>query len=140
MRNIFVFGSNSEGRHGRGSAYTARTKHGAIYGQARGLQGDSYAIVTKDLSKPKSKQLRSVPLLNIDVEVQKFKLFAAKHSNWIFVVMPIGCGLAGYDPEEIAPMFKGASSNVILPNSFLDVLNNGSNNNSSTAISAQENT
>lgn len=123
MKNIFVFGSNTEGRHGKGAAYTAKIHYGAIYGQARGLQGESYAIVTKDLSKPKNKQLRSVPLLSINTEVQEFKLFAAKHSDWIFVVMPIGCGLAGYDPEEIAPMFKDASSNVILPDSFLDVLN-----------------
>ena len=48
--HIFVFGSNTEGRHGAGAALYARQHHGAIYGQARGLQGNSYAIVTKDLS------------------------------------------------------------------------------------------
>ena len=46
---VFVFGSNKQGRHGKGAALTARTKFGAIYGQARGLQGQSYAIVTKEL-------------------------------------------------------------------------------------------
>jgi hypothetical protein len=48
---IFVFGSNTQGRHGKGAALTAKNKFGAIYGQAEGLQGQSYAIITKDLTK-----------------------------------------------------------------------------------------
>ena len=48
---IFVFGSNTQGRHSAGAAKTARDKFGAIYGQAEGLQGQSYAIITKDLTK-----------------------------------------------------------------------------------------
>lgn len=48
---IFVFGSNTQGRHGKGAALLAKNKFGAIYGQAKGLQGQSYAIITKDLTK-----------------------------------------------------------------------------------------
>ena len=29
---IFVFGSNTQGRHGKGAALTAKNKFGAVYG------------------------------------------------------------------------------------------------------------
>ena len=50
-KHIFVFGSNTQGRHGKGAAKVALLDHGAKYGQARGLQGQSYAIITKDLTQ-----------------------------------------------------------------------------------------
>lgn len=53
MRKIFVFGSNIDGRHGAGAAQTALHNHGAIRGVAMGIQGNSYAIATKDLYKGK---------------------------------------------------------------------------------------
>lgn len=118
MANIFVFGSNTEGRHGAGAALAAKTFHGAIYSIPRGPQGGSYAIVTKDLSKG----TRSIPLVQIRQEVLMFLGYAAGHPNDIFNVSPIGCGLAGYTPEEIAPMFKDAPSNIILPEVFMNVL------------------
>jgi uncharacterized phage-like protein YoqJ len=120
-RRIFVFGSNTEGRHGKGAALEARNKYGAIYGQARGLQGDSYAIVTKDLSKG----LRSILLLDIAKEVLEFIEFAKFHPNWDFILSPIGCGNAGYKPREIAPLFKYAPSNVWLPDVFKEELEGG---------------
>ena len=46
---IMVFGSNPEGRHGAGAASIALSRFGAIYGQGEGLQGNSYALPTKDL-------------------------------------------------------------------------------------------
>ena len=122
MREIFVFSSNTEGRHGKGLALEARQKHGAIYGQARGFQGNSYAIVTKDLSKG----IRSIPLDNIAYEVKVLLEVATSNSLWTFNVPPIGCGLAGYKPEEIAPMFKDAPPNVKLCEVFLNVLNKNS--------------
>lgn len=118
MANIFVFGSNTEGRHGRGAAGTARRNYGAIYGQAEGRQGNSYAIITKDLAKG----LRSIPLTAIAIQVAKFKDYAAKNIEDTFIVSPIGCGLAGYTPEEIAPMFKDSPPHVSLPSVFLSVL------------------
>lgn len=120
MRQIFGFGSNNEGRHGRGDALIARTQHGAIYGQAMGLQGNSYAIITKDLRKG----FRSVPLVWINIQVQAMFFRALTDlRNDVINMSAIGCGLAGYTPEEIAPMFKDAPSNVRLPEVFLEVLN-----------------
>lgn len=111
-RQIFVFGSNLAGRHGRGSALEARQSHGAIYGQGIGLQGDSYAIPTKD------RYMHVMPLEAIHGYVIAFQHFAAGHPDWTFNVVAIGCGLAGYKPEDIGPMFSGCTPNVRLPAEF----------------------
>ena len=113
---VFVFGSNLAGRHGEGAALHARQHCGAIYGQGIGLQGRSYAIPTKD------ERLKTLPLPVISQHVEQFKAFAARNPGMFFEVTPIGCGLAGYTPEQIAPMFKDAPSNCILPGSFLSCL------------------
>ena len=110
MRKILVFGSNTEGRHGKGVAKLALDNHGAIYGQARGLQGNSYAIVTKDLAKG----YRSVSLESIQEQVVEFMEFARNNPSMEFYVSPIGCGLAGFKIDEIAPMFKDNPGNVEL--------------------------
>lgn len=110
MKTIFVFGSNTEGRHGKGMALEAVKFYGAKYGCARGLQGSSYAIVTKDLRKG----VRSISLAEIEKEVKELLAFAKLHPELTFHVANLGCGLAGYLPKEIKPMFKGASSNVKL--------------------------
>jgi len=47
-REIFIFGSNEAGRHGKGAALHARQHHGAEYGVGVGRTGDAYAIPTKD--------------------------------------------------------------------------------------------
>lgn len=112
MREIFVFGSNLAGRHGKGAALYARQHHGAIYGQGEGLQGDSYAIPTKD------RNLGTRSLSAIDSSVRIFLDFARSRPDLTFRLTPIGCGLAGYRPEQIAPMFKGAPANVIMPDEF----------------------
>lgn len=125
MTTIFVFGSNLAGRHGKGAALYAKRHHGAIYGQGVGLQGESYAIPTKDA------QLRTLPLNKISYYVSIFIKFAAwmsiKRPNLIFMVTPIGCGLAGYSPEDIAPMFKPClyMKNVRLPKEFSSILQRG---------------
>ncbi len=113
---IFVFGSNEAGRHGRGAALDAARKFGARRGCGDGLQGQSYGISTKD------RDLRTLSLYQIEVKVLRFLRFAAAHSEFRFLVTPIGCGLAGYKPRDIAPMFKGHSPNVSLPASFEAVL------------------
>lgn len=113
---IFVFGSNLAGRHGKGAALYARKEHGAIYGQGIGLQGNSYAIPTKDAF------LRTLPLIEIDKHVKTFLKFAEENQHLIFNVSAIGCGLAGYKPEQIAPLFKERPVNVFLDKVFLDVL------------------
>lgn len=108
---IFVFGSNREGRHGKGAAWFARQYHGAIYGQAEGLQGSSYAIITKELRSGFPK----VTLGEIEKGIKRFLDFAAGHGEMTFKVTAIGCGLGGFTDAEIAPMFRGASSNVLVP-------------------------
>ena len=104
--HYFVFGSNEAGRHGKGGALCARKYFGAIYGQGHGEQGRSYAVATKD------KSLRSLPLDAIAENVRLFLQHAKNHPHKIFAVSRVGCGLAGYKDEQIAPMFKGHPSNV----------------------------
>jgi len=113
---IFVFGINLAGRHGKGAALHARQHHGAVYGQGIGLQGRSYAIPTKDA------RVYTLPLPEIRKYVEEFKSFAAANPQFTFEVTAIGCGLAGYRPEQIGPMFKDSSANCILPDSFRSIL------------------
>jgi len=113
---IFVFGSNLAGRHGKGAALFAKQHHGAIQGQGEGLQGSSYGIPTKD------ERIRTLPLPRIATAVETFKRFAATRPDLTFKVTAIGCGLAGYTPAQIAPMFRDAPGNCILPVEFVNVL------------------
>ncbi len=106
MSEIFVFGSNMGGYHGAGAARYALRNKGAILYQAAGLQGQSYAIPTKD------KNIKhTLPLTEIQAYVDTFKEFARQHHNLTFQVTRIGCGLAGLRDDMIAPMFKGAPFN-----------------------------
>jgi hypothetical protein len=113
---VFVFGSNLAGRHGKGAAFVAKQKHGAIRGIGEGIQGRSYGIPTKD------HLLRSRTLPDIRKSVIRFLIFAYDNPHMIFNVSRVGCGLAGYVPSEIAPMFTDAPDNVILNPDFLRVL------------------
>jgi len=117
---VFVFGSNLAGRHGKGAALWARQHRGAIYGQGVGPQGNAYAIPTKD------GQLRVLPLEVIRNHVQEFLAYASRWPDLRFEVTPIGCGLAGYRPDQIAPMFTAAPANVIVPDAFRAILCPGS--------------
>jgi hypothetical protein len=112
---IFVFGSNTEGRHGAGAARLAM-EFSAIYGQARGLQGQAYAIVTKDLRKGN----RSVSPLEIRAQVRNMYSFAKQHPQLVFLVTKIGTGLGGFTVEEMRVIFKGLAKpvNVLLPKEF----------------------
>ena len=109
---IFVFGSNVNGYHGGGAARFAMNNFGAVWGNGEGLQGSSYAIPTME------------GLDNMQDAVKRFYLFARAHVNYKFYVTPIACGIAGYKPEEIAPMFFEIAhlENVFLPLSFWKVL------------------
>ncbi|URW75883.1 hypothetical protein M9980_01215 [Sphingomonas donggukensis] len=109
---IFVFGSNLAGRHGKGAALWARRHRGANYGQGIGRQGNPYAIPTKD------HDLHVLPLQVIQVHVAAFLDYAHQHPDLAFELTPIGCGKAGYRPDQIAPMFADAPVNVDLPVAF----------------------
>lgn len=110
---VFVFGSNLAGRHGKGAALQA-VKWGAKYGQGQGRHGATYAIPTKD------RNIKTLPLSFIAIHVTAFLKYAALHPELRFLVTEIGCGLAGYSSSQIAPMFIGAPSNVILPEAFCE--------------------
>ena len=107
MNRVFVFGSNTEGRHGAGAALEARQKWGAIYGQASGRQGNSYGIITKELRSGYA----LVTLDDIRKNVQEFIRYATAHSHEMFIITKIGCGLAGFKEKDIAPMFNYAPEN-----------------------------
>ena len=117
MTPVFVFGSNLAGRHGAGAAKFALENRGAIYGQGIGYQGNSYGIPTKD------QNIETLPLDIIKDYVDVFLSFAKAHPELTFQLTPIGCGLAGYKPTDIAHMFSSASGNVLIPEEFKQVLN-----------------
>lgn len=112
---IFVFGSNLAGRHGKGAALYARQHHGAKYGVSFGHQGNSYAIPTKD------QELQTLPLTAVATYVKYFLWFAIDHPELEFEVTKIGCGLAGYQETDIAPLFKGAPPNCHLPEGWREL-------------------
>lgn len=110
---VFVFGSNLAGRHGKGAALFAKERRGAKPGKGEGHYGNSYAIPTKD------KNLRTRSLVDIQQSVWTFLDYAGMHPELKFKLTPIGCGLAGYKPKDIAPMFLTTPKNVQLPEEFL---------------------
>lgn len=118
---VFVFGSNLAGRHGLGAAAHAVKFHGAQRGLAisypiKEEKPESYAIPTKD------EQLRPLPLWAIRKCVVKFIEYAESQPALSFNVTRIGCGLAGYKDEDIAPMFEDAPPNCILPDEWKEIL------------------
>ena len=102
---IFTFGSNLAGIHGAGAARYAIRHCGAVWGKGYGHYGNSFAIPTKD------ENIMQMDLLDIKVYVDSFLEYAKNNSDIDFKVTQIGCGLAGYKPKHIAPMFFGAPSN-----------------------------
>ena len=122
---IFVFGSNLAGSHGGGAARLAYNRFGAIWGQGVGLQGQSYAIPTMQGG-----------VETIKPYVDEFVAFAKRHPEYKFLVTRIGCGIAAFTPDEIAPLFKDAVDveNVILPKDFVEVLSRTLNNKCSSII------
>ncbi|WP_373130647.1 A1S_2505 family phage non-structural protein [Alistipes finegoldii] len=110
---IFVFGSNLAGMHGGGAARLAYQKFGAVWGQGVGLQGQSYAIPTMQGG-----------VETIQPYVDEFIEFAKQRPQLKFLVTEIGCGIAGFSPSEIAPLFEQAKEveNIYLPERFWMVL------------------
>ena len=110
---IFVFGSNLQGMHAGGAARIATETFGAIRGQGAGLQGQSYAIPTMQGG-----------VETIQPYVDEFVVFAQAHPELTFLVTPVGCGIAGFTAEEIAPLFRKAIDilNIWLPAVFWQVL------------------
>ena len=116
---IFVFGSNLQGLHHGGAARVAHERFGAIMGQGVGLQGQSYAIPTMQGG-----------VETIKPYVDDFIELAREWDQTTFLVTRIGCGIAGFTDEQIAPLFAEALKlyNVVLPKSFVDVIRKQENN------------
>lgn len=109
-----MFDSNLAGYHAGGAARTALDRFGAIWGQGEGLQGNSYAIPTMQGG-----------IETIRPYVEAFIEFAKRESTQTFYVTKIGCGIAGFNIEEIALLFKDATylPNVRLPKEFVEAIN-----------------
>ena len=109
---VFVFGSNPQGNHNGGAAHMAVKQFGAVMGQAEGMQGDSYAIVSTD------------GLEVLKEQAERFIHFAKEHPTRTFLLTAIGCGSGGLTPSEVAPLFVKAVDvdNIWLPQSFWNEL------------------
>lgn len=116
---VFVFGSNLAGAHGGGAARLAYRQFGAVWGKGVGLQGQTYAIPTMQGG-----------VETIRPYVEEFVQFARGHAELTFFVTRIGCGIAGFKDEEIAPLFKTAMGvpNIILPKEFVACISRAGSN------------
>ncbi|WP_193596373.1 hypothetical protein [Microbacterium sp. YJN-G] len=107
---IFVFGSNASGQHGGGAARTAYRRFGAVWGEGHGHHGQTYAIDT---------------MSGLDVlaeEARTFIDYAREHPALRFLLTPVGCGIAGYTPAQVGPLFAGIPANVTVPSVFVPFL------------------
>lgn len=123
---IFVFGSNPEGRHGAGAAKVAREQFGAIYGQGEGLQGNAYALPTKDLRVKKNNSLRSISSEQIIESIKKLYETARQNPDKQFKVAYRNtdkASLNGYTGLEMIDMFLKAGSipaNIVFSKEWVD--------------------
>lgn len=104
-KGVFVFGSNQAGIHGKGAALHAKLNYGAQQGIGEGYVGNSYALPTKDY------KIQSLTLTQIYHHIEVFLDFAYSRSDLKFNVTQVGCGLAGYKADRIAPAFHRAPKN-----------------------------
>lgn len=109
---VFVFGSNVQGMHGGGAAWFAHEKFGAEWGVGEGLTGRCYALPTMEGDA------------SLHKAVDNFIACARQHPELTFLVTAVGCGIAGYRPDEVAPLFREAAElpNVYLPQVFVVVM------------------
>ena len=120
---VFVFGSNTQGRHGKGAALIAKTKFGAIYGKARGLMGQSYGIITKDLTKSRTPNISKE---TIEDQICELYGYASAYSELTFYIAYSGTGynLNGYTPQEMAIMFSCCTipDNIVFEEEFAKLM------------------
>lgn len=113
---IFVFGSNLAGRHGAGAARAAFEIGGAQWGRGRGLTGWTYAIPTKD------ERINTRNIYDVVKEIDDFVVFTQDNPGIMFFITRIGCGLAGFKDEQIAPLFKNCGKNCSFPENWKEWL------------------
>lgn len=114
---LFVFGSNLSGIHGAGAARVAHQHYGAVWGVGEGFTGQAYALPTVkvNIAGP-------LPLFDIKAAVERFLTYAHHNPESRFLVTRVGCVLAGYSDEHIAPMFRDAPLNCSLPDTWQSLL------------------
>lgn len=114
-RVIFVFGSNLAGIHGAGAAKFAHEEHGAEWGVGEGLTGDSYALPTKD------ENIKTLPWPEVEENINEFLDHAETFPENLYILTPVGCGLAGYNKRGLWLVLKhrvGVPENVVLSHSW----------------------
>lgn len=114
-----MFGSNEAGRHGKGAAQTAHQLFGAVWGVAEGLTGYCYALPTVNATVT-----GKVPMASLKQYVNNFIQCAKDRQDLTFLVTEVGCGLAGFTVDQVAPLFSECADldNVFLPKSFAETL------------------
>jgi hypothetical protein len=125
---VFVFGSNLSGIHGKGAAKHAQERFGARRGRGVGFCGQSYAIPTRGQWLPKKRTFRDMPLEEIGEHVWDFLTFARNHPELKFLVTKIGCGYAGFTEDQMGTLFSffgEIPDNVSLPASFWRIASGG---------------
>ena len=120
---IFVFGSNTQGRHGKGAALTARLRFGAIYGKPEGIQGKSFAIITKDLTKNAHPSRTTAQIIS---QINKLYEYATLHLDKEFII-PYKCSdynLNAYSSEDMAKMFasRDIPENIVFDKQFYELI------------------
>ena len=120
---IFVFGSNTQGRHGKGAALTAKVKFGAIYGNPEGIQGKSFAIITKDLTKSTHPSRTTAQIID---QIDKLYKYATLHPDKEFIVA-YKCGdnnLNAYSSRDMAKMFASIAipQNIVFDKLFYELV------------------
>ena len=122
---IFVFGSNLLGLHGAGAARLAYDKQWAPYGKGYGQSFKKNEMIGAYAIPSKGLDIETLPLDWIKYYINHFIRTASNFPQLTYLVTEVGCGLAGYTPEDIAPLFKEVVllQNVHLPQRFWDVLN-----------------
>jgi hypothetical protein len=116
---VFVFGSNESGIHGAGAALLAKQKFGAKEGVGYGPTGQCFAFPTKSWEI-----MGTLPIAVLECFAARFYEYALMHPKQHFLLTKVGCGLAGYTPEDIAPLFGVCETlpNVSMPVEFWDVI------------------
>jgi len=115
---VFVFGSNLAGQHLGGAALLAKEKFGAELGVGEGMTGQCYALPTKD------ENIETLPIAEIHKAIEQLRETVENNKDKFFIITAVGCGLAGYEAKDIAPMFENFINfeNISLPQSFVDVI------------------
>lgn len=116
---VFVFGSNLSGIHGKGAAKTA-LQWGAKRGIGVGRSGQTYAIPTRGTWNRSKRTFNPLELDAIGEYIWDFLAYAKHEPESRFLVTLIGCGYAGFHPADIGRLFGmfEISDNVSLPHEF----------------------